>query len=100
MSGFNHAMILSPSFHSLRKERLGEWRPFAYKIWQKTLGGLPVKLGGGMRHASWNRYPISDEYLWFSLPYFKPKVLKPGAWQAYTVGVNIKRERVLSLNDE
>ena len=44
-----------------------------------------------------------------SLPYFKPEALEPGAWpervtscyDTYTVvGVNIKREMVLSPNDE
>ena len=70
---------------------------------------LPEKLGGGVRHAFWNRYPISDQNLWFSLPYFRPEALEPGAWPervtscygTYTVvGVNIKREMVLSPNDE
>ena len=27
MRGFDHATILSPSFHGLRKERLAEWPP-------------------------------------------------------------------------
>ena len=35
-------------------------------------GDLPEKLGGGVRHVSWNLYPISDQNLWFSLPYFRP----------------------------
>ena len=80
-------------------------------------GVLPEKLGGGMQHASWNPYPISDQNLWFSLPYFRPnqkfdtrpEALEPGMWPermtscygTYTVvGVNIKREMVLSPNDE
>ena len=50
-----------------------------------------------MRHASWNPYPISDQNLWFSLPYFRPEALEPCAWPervtscygTYTVGVNI-----------
>ena len=73
-----------------------------------------------MRHVSWNPYPISDQNLWFSLPYFRPdqkfdtlpyfrpEALEPGAWPervtscygTYTVGVNIKREMVLSPHDE
>ena len=70
---------------------------------------LPEKLGGDVRHASWNPYPISDQNLWFSLPYFRPEALEPGAWPervtscygTYTVvGVNIKREIILSPNDE
>ena len=69
----------------------------------------PKKLGGDVRHASWNRYPISDQNLWFSLPYFGPEALEPGAWPervtsfygTFTVvGVNIKREMILSPNDE
>ena len=28
MRGFDHATILSPSFHGLRKERLAQWPPF------------------------------------------------------------------------
>ena len=40
---------------------------------KKNSGGvLPEKLGGGVRHASWNPYPTSDQNLWFSLPYFRP----------------------------
>ena len=72
-------------------------------------GVLPEKLGGVVRHVSWNPLPISDQNLWFSLPYFRPEALEPGAWPervtscygTYTVvGVNIKREMVLSPNDE
>ena len=66
--------------------------------------------------ASWNPYPISDQNLWFSLPYFRrviknliPEGREPFAWPervtscygTYTVvGVNIKREMVLLPNDE
>ena len=28
MRGFDHATILSPSFHGLRKERKAQWLPF------------------------------------------------------------------------
>ena len=72
-------------------------------------GVLPEKLGGVVRHVSWNPLPISDQNLWFSLPYFRPEALEPDAWPervtscygTYTVaGVNIKREMVLSPNDE
>ena len=70
---------------------------------------LSERLGGGVRHASWNPYPISDQNLWFSLPYFRPEALEPGAWPEFVtscygmytvVGVNFKREMVLSPNDE
>ena len=110
MRGFDHATILSPSFHGLRKECLAQWPAFCVLNYdQKFRGVLPDKLGGGVRHASWNPYPISDQNLWFSLPYFRPEALEPGAWPervtscygTYTVvGVNIKREMVLSPNDE
>ena len=35
-------------------------------------GALPEKLGGGVRHTSWNPSTILDQNLWFSLPYFRP----------------------------
>ena len=97
MRGFDHATILSPSFHGLRKERLAQWPAFCVP---KIPGVFPEKLGGGVRHASWNPYPISDQNLWFSLPYFTPEALEPGAWQAVHGWRNIKRELVLSANDE
>ena len=82
---------------------------------KKVRGVLPEKLGGDVRHASWNPYPISDQNLWFSLPYFRPdqkfdtlfQTWSPGArrvtscYGTYTVvGVNIKGEMVLPPNDE
>ena len=106
MRGFDHAKILSPSFHGLRKERLVQWPPFVSQTFQEV---LPEKLGGCVRHPSWNLYPISDQNLWFSLPYFRPEALEPGAWlkcvtscySTYTVvGINIKREMALLPNDE
>ena len=119
MRGFNHATILSPSFHCLHKERLAQ-RPAAFCDPQngpKIPGGTFRKIGWGVQYASWN--PISDHCLWFPcpisdlitnlIPYFRPGALEPGAWPqrvtrcygTYTVaGVNIKREMVLSANDE
>ena len=36
-------------------------------------GGTLRKIGWGyVRHVSWNPYPISDQNLWFSLPYLRP----------------------------
>ena len=35
-------------------------------------GVLPEELGGGVRHASCNPNPISDQNLWFPLPFFRP----------------------------
>ena len=85
-------------------------------------GVLPEKLGGDVRHASWNPYPISDQNPWFSLSYFRPdkkylipvsdlKPWSPGARRVTgardkllrtntVVGVNIKREMVLSPTDK
>ena len=86
---------------------------------KNALGVLLEKLGGDVRHASWNPYPISDQNLCFSypiselmknlIPYFRPEALEPGAWTkrvtscygTYTVvAVNVKREMVWSPNDE
>ena len=83
------------------------------------MGGTSRKIGWGVQHASWNPYPISDQNLWFSLPYFRPDQnfdtlfqtwsLEPGPWPErmtscygtyMVVGVNIKREMVLSPNDK
>ena len=73
MCGFDHATILSPSFRGLRKERLAQWPSFCdLNTTKNSRGVLPEKLGGSVRHASWNPYPISDQKLWFSLPYFRP----------------------------
>ena len=83
---------------------------FVTQKWQNSQGVLPGKLGGGVQHASWNPYAISDQNQWFSLPYFRPaEALEPGMWTervtgcygTYTVvGINIKWEMVLSPNDE
>ena len=100
--------------------------PFVTQNLTKNSGEiLPEKLGGGVLHASRNPYPISDQNMWFSLPNFRPdkkfdtlfQTWSPGARRVtgarekllrhvplggtYTVvGVNIKREKVLSPNDE
>ena len=82
---------------------------------------LPEKLGGGGCAARFPKplpyfrpksvifpYPISD-VIKNLIPYFRPKALEPSAWperltSCYgmyaVVGVNIKREMVLSQNDE
>ena len=120
MRGFNHATILSPSFQGVRKERLAQWPPFCdttttttttsficmtitkyYSIvkatWHKNdktavRGVLPETLGGGMRHTFWNPYPISDQNLWFSLPYFRPDQKFDTQFQTWSPGV---RDRLL-----
>ena len=80
-------------------------------------GVLPEKLGVGMRHASWNPYPISDQNLWFFLPYFRPDQIFDTLFQTWSPvarrvtgardkllrhvhGVSIKKEMVLSPNDK
>ena len=109
MCDFDHAVILNPSFHSLRLE---QWPLICVLNTMKKPGGggrIPEKLGGDVRHTSWNPYHISVQNLWFSLSYFRPEVLEPSAWpefvtscySTYTVvGVNIKRETLLSPNDK
>ena len=105
--------LFSPSFHGLRKERLAQWPAFCVLTSTKNSGagggrGIPQKLGEGVRHASWNPYPISD-LIKNLIPCFRPEALVSGAWpervtSCYVtyavVGVNIKREMVLSPNDE
>ena len=96
----------------------------AYFLWppkrtRNSGGVLPEKLGGvcSMLSETFTLFqtkigdfpcPISD--LTKNLfPYFRPEALEPGAWPermtscygTYTVvGLNIKREMVLSPNDE
>ena len=79
----------------------------------------PEKSGGGWRHPSWIPYPISDQNLWFSLLYFTPDQKFDTLFQTWSPGprcvtgardkllrhvhgwrTDIKREMVLSLNDE
>ena len=72
MRGFDHGTILSPSFHGVRKERLAQWPPICDPKPTRFKGVLPEKLGGNVRHASGNPYPISDQNRRFSLPYFTP----------------------------
>ena len=53
MFGFDHAMILSPIFHSLRKERLGQRPPICVlNTTKNNRGYFQKKLDGGVRRAS------------------------------------------------
>ena len=73
MRDFDRATILIPVSTVSARNAWHDDLPFAsQKNDQKFRGGgvLPEKLGGGVRHASWNPYPISDQNLWFSLPNF------------------------------
>ena len=40
MRGFDHAKILSPGFHGLRKERLAQWLPIC--VQDKTKNALQI----------------------------------------------------------
>ena len=44
---------------------------------QKSQGVLLQKMGGDVRHASWNPCPIS-ELIKNLIPYFRPEALEPG----------------------
>ena len=120
MRGFDHATILSPSFHGVRKERLAQWPAFCVPNTTKKPGGyfqknlvgvcstLPETLTLFQTKICDFPYPISD-LIQNLILYFRPEALEPGAWPervtsfygTYTaVGVNIKREMVLSPNDE
>ena len=56
------------------------------KYEEKVRGVLPEKLGGDVRHASWNPYPASDQNLWFSLPYFRPDQKFDTLFQTWSPG--------------
>ena len=116
MRGFDHATILSPSFHGLRKERLAQWPAFCVpkipggyflKNWEGVCSTLLETLTLFQTKICDFPYPISD-LIKNLIPYFRPEAPEPGAWPehetspygTYTVGVNIKREMVLSPNDE
>ena len=103
MRGFDHATILSPSFHGLRKKRLAQWPAFCVLNYEKKIpgGSVPDKLGGGVRHASWNPYPISEQKsvifptlfqtwskIWYLVSDLKPwsPARDRSAWQAVRYG--------------
>ena len=68
MRGFDHATILSPSFHGLRKERLAQWPAFCVP---NIPGGTSRKNGRG----------CAARFL-KPLPYFKLKsVIFPTLFQ-------------------
>ena len=119
MRGFNHATILSPSLSSQ-----GTPGTMAFFLWpqkrtKKFLGVLPEKLDGvcstlpetlTLFQTKICDFPchISD-LIKNLIPFFRLEALEPGAWPermtsccgTYSVvGVNIKRELVLSPNDE
>ena len=41
---------------------------------------------GDVLHVSWNPYPISDQNLWFSLPYFRPNQKFDTLFQIWSPG--------------
>ena len=80
MRGFDHALILSPSFHGLRKERLAQNSGgTSRKIgWVGVYGTLPETLTLFQTIICDFPYPISD-LIKNLIPYFKPEALEPGA---------------------
>ena len=103
--GFDHATIISPTFHGVRKERLTQWTPICDPETAEKSRGTSRKIGWG----------CAARFL-KTLRYFRPKSVifttlfqtwspgarcVTGARETHTVvGVNIKREMVLSPNDE
>ena len=92
MRGFDHATILSPSFHGLRKERLAQWpafcvpkfdqkfRGYFQKNWMGVCCTLQETLTLFQTKICDFPYPISD-LIKNLIPYFIPEALEPGAWQ-------------------
>ena len=97
MRGFDHATILSPSFHGLRKERLAQWpafcapkfdqkfRGYFQKNWMGVCCTLQETLTLFQTKIFDLTYPISD-LIKNLIPFFKPEALEPGAWQAVRYG--------------
>ena len=110
MRGFDHATILSPSFHGLRKECLAQWPAFYVpKKRLKIPGDTSRKIGRGCAARFLKPLPFFRPKSVIFHTLFQPEALEPGAWSErvtscyglYTVvAVNIKREMVLSPNDE
>ena len=120
MHGFHHASILSPSFHGVRKECLAQWstphfwpknNKNAWMGTSRTIGWWCAALFLKTLTLSQTKicdfpYPISD-LIKNLIPYFSPGARHEwpervtSCYGTYTVvGVNIKREMVLSPNDE
>ena len=111
MRGFDHSMILSPSFHGLPKEHLATAQEggggFFQKNWVGVCSTLPETLTLFQTKISDFPFPISD-LVKNLIPYFTREALEPGVWpehmtscySMYTVGINIKMEMVLSPNEE
>ena len=119
MRGFDHATILVPVSTVSTRNAWHNDPPFVYKIWRKTPGGYFQENSVGVCFTLLETltlfqtkicdfcYPISD-LIKNLVHYFRTEDLEPVAWPeretscygTYTVGVNIKREMVLSPNDE
>ena len=114
MRGFDHATIFSSSFHGVRKERLAQWPAFCVpNTTKKPGGGYFQKNWVGVCNTLLETLPLFQTKIW-DFPY-PISVLKPwrtletvacpervtSCYGTYTVvGVNIKKEIVLSPNDE
>ena len=89
MRGFDHATILSPSFHGVRKERLAQWPPTLKR--PKIPGGTSRKL------IEWG---CAARFL-KPLPYFRPKsLIFPTLFQTWSPdgARRVTREMVLPPN--
>ena len=97
--GFDQATILSPSFHSLSKERLTQLPLFVYKIRRKTLGSTSRKVGWGCATPFLKPLPCfrkkslifptlfqTSSKNWYPISYLKPwsPARDRSAWQAVT----------------
>ena len=96
----------APFEYKIRRKSPGE---YFQKNWVEVCGTLLETLTLFQTKICDFPYPISD-LIKNLMPYFGPEVLEPGAppervtscygMRTYTVGVGIKREMVLSPNDE
>ena len=86
----------------------GGWRGYFQKNWEGVCDTLPETLTLFQTKICDFPYPILD-VIKNLIPYFRPEALEPSAWlervtSCYgtyaVIGINIKREMVLSQNDE
>ena len=81
MRGFDHATILSPSFHGLTRNAWQNDLHFVgyfQKNWEGVCGTLPETLTLFQTKICDFPYPISD-LIKNLIPYFRPEALEPGA---------------------
>ena len=76
----------SPRFHGLCKQRLAQCPAFCVLNYDQKFWGYIQKIRRGCA-ASWKPYPISDQNLWFSLPYLRPDNKFDILFQTWRFGV-------------